>query len=117
SRKQEPTCDNSRFHPSARSGAQKDFLMTMLDSMRRHRGWLKWSLALVVLSFIFLYIPNRQTADQPAASRDVVARVDGREITVDRFRRVYLQQMQAYRNAYGGNMDERLLKQLGIDQR
>src|SRR6185503_11030949 len=27
------------------------------------------------------------------------------------------QQMQAYRNAYGGNMDERLLKQLGIDQR
>ena len=91
--------------------------MTMLDQMRRHRGWLKWSLALVVLSFIFLYIPNRQTADQPAASRDVVASVDGREITVDRFRRVYLQQMQAYRNAYGGNMDERLLKQLGIDQR
>ncbi len=25
--------------------------------------------------------------------------------------------MQAYRNAYGGSMDERLLKQLGIDQR
>ena len=25
--------------------------------------------------------------------------------------------MQAYRQAYGGNMDERLLKQLGIDQR
>src|SRR5687767_9935535 len=90
--------------------------MTMLDRMRRHRGWLKWSLALVVLSFIFLYVPSRD-ADQPAASGDVVASVDGREITVDRFRRVYLQQMQAYRNQFGGNMDERLLKQLGIDQR
>ena len=43
--------------------------------------------------------------------------MDGREITVDRFRSVYNRQMQAYRNAYGGNMDERLLKQLGIDQR
>jgi len=91
--------------------------MTLLDRMRRHRGWLKWSLGLVVLSFIFLYMPNRRFAGQPAASRDVVASVDGREITVDRFRRVYLQQMQAYRNAYGGNMDEKLLKQLGIDQR
>ena len=91
--------------------------MTMLDRMRRHRGWLKWSLGLVVLSFIVLYLPNNQTTGQPAGGREVVASVDGREITVDRFRRVYLQQMQAYRNAYGGNMDEKLLKQLGIDQR
>jgi peptidyl-prolyl cis-trans isomerase D len=91
--------------------------MTMLDRMRRHRGWLKWSLGLVVLSFIVLYLPNRQLDGQPAGSQDVVASVDGREITVDRFRRVYLQQMQAYRNQFGGNMDERLLKQLGIDQR
>src|SRR5688572_25463568 len=91
--------------------------MTMLDRMRRHRGWLKWSLGLVVLSFIVLYLPSRDMSGQPVGSREVVASVDGRDITVDRFRRVYLQQMQAYRNAYGGNMDERLLKQLGIDQR
>jgi len=89
----------------------------MLDRMRRHRGWLKWSLGLVVLSFIVLYLPNRRLNGQPAASRDVVASVDGRDITVDKFRRVYLQQMQAYRSQFGGNMDERLLKQLGIDQR
>jgi peptidyl-prolyl cis-trans isomerase D len=91
--------------------------MTLLDRMRRHRGWLKWSLGLVVLSFIVLYLPNRRLNGEPASARDVVASVDGREITVDRFRRVYLQQMQAYRNQFGGNMDERLLKQLGIDQR
>ena len=53
----------------------------------------------------------------PAASGDVVASVEGREITVDRFRSVYNRQMQAYRQAYGANMDERMLKQLGIDQR
>ena len=32
--------------------------MTMLDRMRRHKGWLKWSLALVVLAFIVFYIPD-----------------------------------------------------------
>jgi peptidyl-prolyl cis-trans isomerase D len=92
--------------------------MTMLDRMRRHRNWLKWSLGLVVLSFVFLYIPATQNnVDMPAASSDVVATVEGRDITVDRFRRVYSRQMQAYRQAYGANMDERMLKQLGIDQR
>ncbi len=32
--------------------------MTMLDRMRRHKGWLKWSLALVVLTFVVFYIPD-----------------------------------------------------------
>jgi hypothetical protein len=32
--------------------------MTMLDRMRRHKGWLKWSLGLVVLTFIIFYIPD-----------------------------------------------------------
>jgi peptidyl-prolyl cis-trans isomerase D len=91
--------------------------MTMLDRMRRHKGWLKWSLAVVVLAFIFLYIPS--FLDEPGAAglNDVVASVDGRNITVARFRRTYQQQMQSYRAAYGGNVDERLLKQLGLDQR
>jgi peptidyl-prolyl cis-trans isomerase D len=91
--------------------------MTMLDRMRRHRHWLKWSLAVVVVAFIFLYIPALNRSGGTAIDSDVVATVDGREITVARFRRAYLQQMQAYRNQFGGNMDERLLKQLGIDQR
>ena len=46
-----------------------------------------------------------------------MATVDGRDITVGRFRRAYLQQMQQYRSQFGGNVDEKLLKQLGIDQR
>jgi len=92
--------------------------MTMLDRMRRHRGWLKWSLAIVVVSFILLYIPSfMDDPTQGAASNAVVADVDGREITAAQFRRVYQQQMQQYRQSYGANIDDRLLKQLGIDQR
>jgi len=91
--------------------------MTMLDRMRRHKGWLKWSLAIVVLAFIFLYIPSFLDKGGAAGLNDVVASVDGRNITVARFRRNYQQQMQSYRAAYGGNVDEKLLKQLGLDQR
>ena len=92
--------------------------MTMLDRMRRHRNWLKWSLAVVVVTFILLYIPAFMTdPTQGAASNAVVAQVDGREITAAQFRRVYNQQMQQYRQSYGANIDDRLLKQLGIDQR
>ena len=91
--------------------------MTMLDRMRRHRNWLKWSLALVVLAFILLYIPEFIGGTNGANLNAAVASVDGNEITVDQFRRAYQRQMQQYRQAYGGNMDERLLKQLGIDQR
>ncbi len=93
--------------------------MTMLDRMRRHKNWLKWSLAIVVVAFVAALHPqlHADPSLDGASNYGVVATVEGRDITVGRFRRVYQQQMQAYRNAYGGNMDERLLKQLGIDQR
>jgi len=93
--------------------------MTMLDRMRRHRGWLKWSLAIVVVSFVLLYIPSflGDSRQQGAANNAVVAEVNGQEISAAEFRRVYQQQIQAYRQSYGANVDERLLKQLGIDQR
>jgi peptidyl-prolyl cis-trans isomerase D len=92
--------------------------MTMLDRMRRHRGWLKWSLAIVVVSFVLLYIPSfLGNSANGAANNAVVADVDGREITAAQFRRIYQAQMQQYRQSYGANIDEKLLKQLGIDQR
>jgi peptidyl-prolyl cis-trans isomerase D len=90
----------------------------MLDRMRRHKNWLKWSLAIVVVAFVALYIPDfmRNQADG-SSPYGVVATVEGRDITVARFRRAYQQQLNVYRNAYGGNMNEDLLRQLGIDQR
>lgn len=82
--------------------------MTMLDRMRRHKGWLKWSLALVVLAFIIFYIPaflgQGDGGGGALLGSSMVARVDGREISVEDFRRAYLAQIQIYRTAYGGNM-------------
>ena len=78
--------------------------MTMLDRMRRHKNWLKWSLAIVVVAFILLYIPNflrNGLGGVATGSRDVIASVEGQNITVGQFRRIYQQQIQAYRRAYG----------------
>jgi peptidyl-prolyl cis-trans isomerase D len=91
--------------------------MTMLDRMRRHRDWLKWSLGLVCVAFVLFYIPDfLRGTGADAASSDTVAKVEGREITSGEFRRTYQAQLQAYRSAYGNNMSEQLLKQLGVDQ-
>jgi len=91
--------------------------MTMLDRMRRHMDWLKWSLGLVVVAFILFYIPDfLRGSGADAASGDTIASVQGREITTGEFRRTYQAQLQAYRSAYGGNMSDQLLKQLGVEQ-
>ena len=92
--------------------------MTMLDSMRRHKAWLKWSLALVVLAFVVFYIPDfLQPGDTTGATPGgAVARVDDRVISAADFTRVYNTQVQAYRSAYGGNLNTQLLKQLGLDR-
>src|SRR5215211_7023955 len=91
--------------------------MTMLDRMRRHKKWLKWSLGLVCLAFVVFYIPDfLRTSGADATAGDTIAKVQGREITSGEFRRGYQAQLQAYRNAYGGNMSDQLLKQLGVDQ-
>src|SRR6187402_3247313 len=90
--------------------------MTMLDRMRRHRSWLKWSLALVVLTFVVFYIPDFLTTSTGAAPGEVIAEVEGEPITVGAFTRRYTAQVQAYRNAYGGQLNDQVLKQLGIDR-
>ena len=90
--------------------------MTMLDRMRRHQGWLKWSLALVVLTFVFFYVPDFLTPPHTGAAGDAVATVQGRAITAGEFSRAYNAQMAQFRNAYGGNMSTAMLRQLGLDR-
>src|SRR5436190_23793353 len=92
--------------------------MTMLDRMRRHRGWLKWSLALVVLTFVVFYIPDflGTRGAIGAAPSEVIADVEGEPITVAAFTRRYNAQVNAYRSAYGGQINDQLIKQLGIDR-
>lgn len=91
--------------------------MTMLDRMRRHQGWLKWSLGLVVLTFVFFYVPDFLSPPTgTGASGDAVATVQGRPISVSDFQRAYNAQMAQFRNAYGGNMNTAMLRQLGLDR-
>ena len=91
--------------------------MTMLDGMRRHKGWLKWSLGLVCLAFVFLYVPGLvdQTAI-PGTPDEVLARVGDHEITVFEFQQIYRQQLQNYQLQSGGEITEELLRSLGIDR-
>ena len=91
--------------------------MTMLDGMRRHKGWLKWSLALVCLAFVFLYVPG--FVDQTAMEgfpNDVVAQVGDYGITVSQFRQMYLLQLENYRRQSSGEVSEEVLRSLGIDR-
>ena len=91
----------------------------MLDRMRRHKSWLKWSLGLVVVAFIILYIPDFLRAKDPAGGAlpsDQIAQVDGRGVSVLEFRTAYQRQVAAYRQAYGTSVSEQLLRQLGFEQ-
>jgi peptidyl-prolyl cis-trans isomerase D len=95
--------------------------MTMLDRMRRHRGWLKWSLGLVAAAMAVFLIPTdflgpTTTTTVGAAPGETIAEIDGRELTAGDFQQRYLSQIQAYRNQFGGNVNDSLLRQLGIDQ-
>jgi peptidyl-prolyl cis-trans isomerase D len=90
--------------------------MTMLDRMRRHKSWLKWSLFIVVAAFIFLYVPEFLSPGgmTGAAPTDVVATVDGRRITAMDFQRAYAIQLDQLRASAGTSLDENLLRQLRI---
>jgi len=93
--------------------------MTMLDRMRRHRGWLKWSLGLVAVTMVIFFIPQdylQPTTTVGAAPNEAIAEVDGRQLTAGDFQQRYLLQVQAYRNQFGGNLNDQLLRQLGVDQ-
>ena len=93
--------------------------MTMLDRMRRHRGWLKWSLGLVAVAMVIFFIPQDYLQTTPsvgAAPNEVIAEVEGRTLTAGDFQQRYLLQMQAYRDQLGGSVNDQLLRQLGVDQ-
>ena len=93
--------------------------MTMLDRMRRHRNWLKWSLGLVAVTMVIFFIPQdylQPTTSVGAAPSEAIAEVEGRTLTAGDFQQRYLLQMQQYRNQFGAGINEQLLRQLGVDQ-
>jgi peptidyl-prolyl cis-trans isomerase D len=86
--------------------------MTMLDRMRRHRGWLKWIMGIVAVTMAAFFVPWEQGAVQ---LNETVAEVDGREITAGEFRRELNQRMQAITAGGGASLPPETLKQLGFD--
>ena len=90
----------------------------MLDRMRRHRAWLKWSLGIVVLTFILLYVPSFLQQDGVgAAATDTLATVDGRRVTVGAYQRAYQAQLSRLRSAYGEQLNDQMIRQLQLPQR
>jgi peptidyl-prolyl cis-trans isomerase D len=95
--------------------------MTMLDRMRRHKGWLKWFLALVAVALCLYLVPDflsngTNTSTVGATANEVIADVGGRAVTVRDFDLRYQSQLEQYRTQFGGSVNESLLRQLGIEQ-
>jgi len=93
--------------------------MTMLDRMRRRRNILKWLLAAVVVGLSLYLVPVDWTQTETAVGalpRETVATVDGHDLLAGEFQQLYVAQMQAYQQQFGGSMNAQLLRQLGIGQ-
>jgi len=92
--------------------------MTMLDRMRRPQELAEVESGLVCLAFIIFYISRflRGSGKAGAVSTDTIAAVDGSPISTQTSGAAYQAQLQAYRSAYGANVSEQLLKQLGVEQ-
>ena len=86
--------------------------MTMLDRMRRHRGWLKWIMGIVAVAMAAFFVPwNERTVQLDEA----VADVDGTKITAGEFRRELNQRLQMFQAQGGSSLPPETLKQLGFD--
>ena len=91
--------------------------MTMLDRMRRHKAWLKWTLALAGFALLVLGFPLLQPPPATTgALTDVLAQVGEQEITVGEFQTVYRRQLQSYQTQSGGEITSDLLRSMGIDR-
>jgi len=90
--------------------------MTMLKAMRRHRGWLKWSLGLLVIAFAAYFVPDLYRGFTSESSAAPVAEVEGAAITVQEYQRQLNARIQMFRASGGSNMSDQMLKQLGIDR-
>ena len=91
--------------------------MTMLDRMRRHKAWLKWTLALAGFALLVLGFPLIQPPPEtPGALTDVLAQVGDQEITVGEFQTLYRRQLQSYQVQSGGEITADLLRSMGIDR-
>src|SRR5215213_2545120 len=86
--------------------------MTMLDRMRRHRGWLKWIMGIVAVAMTAFFVP---WGDKTVQLDEAVADVNGTAITAGEFRRELNQRLQQFQAQGGSSLPAETLKQLGFD--
>jgi peptidyl-prolyl cis-trans isomerase D len=86
--------------------------MTMLDRMRRHRGWLKWIMGIVAVAMCAFFVPWNDRAVQ---LDEAVADVNGSAITAGEFRRELNDRLQMFQAQGGNSLPPETLRQLGFD--
>ncbi len=82
----------------------------MLDTLRRNVRRLSWTLWLVIVAFIALYLPALFTS----GAANVVARVNGEPIEAAEFQRAMNEQMQYYRGLNQGELPDNFIQQMQL---
>ena len=92
--------------------------MTMLDRARRHKNWLKWSLAVVVLTFVpssSFPIWSRPLRRHECRRAKSLPRSTGHHRDRWRLQQRYVSH-PCVRQQFGGSLNDQLLRQLASDQ-
>ena len=84
----------------------------MLDTLRKNVRRLSWTLWLVILAFVALYVPDLVSG----GATNVIARVDGDPIMADEFQQALGEQVNYYRQLNQGDMTPELMQQLQLDR-
>ena len=71
--------------------------MTMLDRMRRHRGWLKWIMGIVAVAMAAFFVPWQNRTGPARRTRSPTS--NGTPITAGEFRRELSQRLQMFQAA------------------
>ncbi len=82
----------------------------MLHTLRRNVRRLSWTLWLVIIAFIALYLPALFTS----GAANVVARVNGEPIEAAEFQRAMNEQMQYYRGLNQGQLPDNFIQQMQL---
>jgi peptidyl-prolyl cis-trans isomerase D len=85
----------------------------MLDIMRKHaKNWvMKLLLGIIIVVFIF-YFGSMRDSDRT----DTIAIFDGKAISNADFQREYQNLIDLYRNRFGGNLNEEMIKGLKLKE-
>ncbi len=85
----------------------------MLDSIRKNAGsWMiKFILGAIVVVFVFWGVGSFRSK-----RLDIMAKVNGQKILVESYRQAYNQLVKRYQRMFGGQIPERLMKQLHLKE-